>query len=249
MAHVSDGRGRRSICTSASTSTTTTATVTGTMHARAAGGGRMSVGPAALPAPARRARSERIADDAGRARARSTARCRTARPHELIDGRRAQRPARPRRRRLPDRAQAAGGGAAPPAAPRSSSTARRPSRRAPRTALLLARLPHLVLDGAVLAAARGRGGRGVRQGRASAPAASIRALESAIAVRADGKLAHSGRAPVPRATSPARRRAVVHYLNGGDREADVRASAPVRARASEAGRRWSRTPRRSPRWR
>jgi NADH:ubiquinone oxidoreductase subunit F (NADH-binding) len=79
--------------------------------------------------------------------------------------------------------------------------------------LLLSRLPHLVLDGAVLAA-RAIGAAEVYVKVGEHASASIQALESAIAVRSAGKL----RIQVvlgPQGYVAGEERAVIHYLNGG----------------------------------
>jgi NADH:ubiquinone oxidoreductase subunit F (NADH-binding) len=80
--------------------------------------------------------------------------------------------------------------------------------------LLLTRLPHLVLDGAVLAA----GAIGARQviikvGEDAVDA--VRALEGAIAVRADHPVALDI-APGPDGYVTGEESAVIHYLNGGE---------------------------------
>jgi len=79
--------------------------------------------------------------------------------------------------------------------------------------LLLSRLPHLVLDGAVLAASA-IGAREVFVKVGQSASGTVRALEGAVGVRADGKL------KVQVVTGPegyvaGEERAVVHYFNGG----------------------------------
>jgi NADH:ubiquinone oxidoreductase subunit F (NADH-binding) len=80
--------------------------------------------------------------------------------------------------------------------------------------LLLTRLPHLVLDGAVLAAsAIGAWEVIVRVGDNAS--GSLQALEGAISVRSDDGLAiHL--APGPQGYVTGEESAVIHYLNGGD---------------------------------
>ncbi len=79
--------------------------------------------------------------------------------------------------------------------------------------LLLSRLPHLVLDGAALAAAA-IGAREVIVKVGESAAGTVRALESAIGARSDGKLRLQV-ATGPEGYVAGEERAVVHHLNGG----------------------------------
>ena len=147
--------------------------------------------------------------------------------------RRACRAARPRRRRLPGRAQDARRRGPPAAARSSSPTAARASRSAPRTRCCCARSPHLVLDGAALAARavgadevilalRGPATDGADQPRARARAARARRGVDAVALRA-----------------VRRRRALPHRAGDRARVADQRrpAEADVHPAATDRPRR------------
>jgi len=79
--------------------------------------------------------------------------------------------------------------------------------------LLLSRLPHLVLDGAVLAA-RAIGAPEVIVQAGADSAASLRALEGALALRDDGLPVHLVAAPGGYVAGE--ESAVMHYLAGGD---------------------------------
>jgi NADH:ubiquinone oxidoreductase subunit F (NADH-binding) len=79
--------------------------------------------------------------------------------------------------------------------------------------LLLSRLPHLVLDGAVLAA-RAIGTREVVVQVGADSASSLRALEGALALRDDGARVHLVGAPGGYVAGE--ESAVMHYLGGGD---------------------------------
>jgi NADH:ubiquinone oxidoreductase subunit F (NADH-binding) len=79
--------------------------------------------------------------------------------------------------------------------------------------LLLSRLPHLVLDGAVLAA-RAIGAREVIFQVAEASAGSLAALEGALALRDDRLAVHLVQAPGGYVAGE--ESAVIHHLNGGD---------------------------------
>ena len=141
---------------------------------------------------------------------------------------RPKRPARARRRRLPDggqtRAVAAAAGAASAVVVNASET--EPASAKDR--LLISRLPHLVLDGAVLAA-EVCGAREVivKLGAGMSPVIAGRGRDRG-ARRA--RRSQSGSSPAPTATSPARRAPVINALNGGAAMPDVRSAAAVRAR-------------------
>ena len=79
--------------------------------------------------------------------------------------------------------------------------------------LLLSRLPHLVLDGAVLAA-RAIGAPEVIVQVGAESAGSLQALEGALALREDGLQVHLVAAP--HGYVAGEESAVMHYLNGGD---------------------------------
>jgi NADH:ubiquinone oxidoreductase subunit F (NADH-binding) len=79
--------------------------------------------------------------------------------------------------------------------------------------LLLSRLPHLVLDGAVLAA-RAVGAREVIVTAGESSVRTLRALESAISVRAEDHIAIH-RVAMPDGYISGEESAVVHYLNSG----------------------------------
>ena len=111
---------------------------------RAAGGGRRGRGAAA----AGRGAAGRAAGDAGRA----PGHVRAAAHRRRRPAHRRERAARPRRRRLPGRGEGAGGPAGAAASRSWSSTAPPATRWGRRTRSSISRLPHLILDGAQVAA-------------------------------------------------------------------------------------------------
>ena len=124
----------------------------------------------------------------------------------------------PRRRRLPDRPQAGGRRRRRAAGRSSSSTRPRASRRAARTGCSLRHVPHLVLDGAVLAAeALGAHEAIVALGglRSWSCARSADAIDARARRRLDRRVRAASLSRSPRAFVAGEETALVRFLNGG----------------------------------